>query len=219
MEKVEDSLKYKDWHAALTKQRIQIQKVEELHTVRKPNGSVLFTMLQMQAHDENGTPLLPTVLLRGHFVSVVTVLINKETKEELFLLVKQRRVGNGAIFYEHPAGMCDSEGDPVKVAYKEVEEETGLDIKDAKLVLLSDKMFYSSPGLLDEGGFYFCCEIEMESADIEKFRNKLTGADNEAEFIETTVCTLEETMQKLENAHAMLHLFVYLQYKNRLMIK
>ena len=42
-----------------------------------------------------------------------------------FVLVRQYRHGLGAITAEFPGGMCDEGEDPVKSAYRELEEETG----------------------------------------------------------------------------------------------
>jgi hypothetical protein len=81
-------------------------------------------------------------------------------------------VANGDIFYEHPAGMCDSEPDPWKVAVKEVEEETGLKITRDNLRLLHAEPLYSSAGLLDEAGYFFACDIPLSKEEIDTYRDK-----------------------------------------------
>jgi 8-oxo-dGTP pyrophosphatase MutT (NUDIX family) len=151
------------------------------------------------------------VLLRGHFVSVVTVLIDSSTNEKYFLLVKQRRVANGSIFFEHPAGMCDNEIDPYKVAIKEVMEETGLTIFKEDLHLLWDKPLYSSPGLLDEAGYFFYCEVKLDSKELNSFRNKITGAKDENEHIETFLCPSHDILKYIENSNGVLASLLYLQ--------
>ena len=128
MENLGDSLKYQQWRRQLHKNNIQLNGLEELHLVRKRGGEVLFALLRMAAQAPNGEPLLPVVLLRGHFVGVLTCLKDKATGEERFLMVRQRRVGTGAVMLEHPAGMVDNTKDPYAVAITEVEEETGLKI-------------------------------------------------------------------------------------------
>ena len=51
-----------------------------------------------------------------------------------FVLVRQYRHGLGAITAEFPGGMCDEGEDPVKSAYRELEEETGF--KTGKMTVL-----------------------------------------------------------------------------------
>ena len=211
MEKFEDSFKFKSWRDVLLKHKIKINSVKELHTVNKLNGEMLFTLVHIDAVDPDNHKLLPVVLIRGHFVAVVTCLIEKETGNKYFLLVKQRRVANGDIFYEHPAGMCDSEPDPWKVAVKEVEEETGLKITRDNLRLLHAEPLYSSAGLLDEAGYFFACEIPLSREEIDTYRDKSAGAADENEVIITHVCTLSEVFSLIRNTNGLLATYLYLQ--------
>ncbi|MBP7281533.1 MAG: NUDIX hydrolase [Leptospiraceae bacterium] len=211
MEKFEDSFKFKSWRETLVKNKIQINSIKELHTVNKRNGEVLFTLVHIDAVDPDNHKLLPVVLIRGHFVVVVTCLVEKETGNKYFLLVKQRRVANGDIFYEHPAGMCDSEPDPWKVAVKEVGEETGLKITRDNLRLLHPDPLYSSAGLLDEAGFFFACDIPLSREEIDSYRDKSAGALDENEVIVTHVCTLADVFGLIRNTNGLLatHLYVH----------
>lgn len=211
MEKLENSIKFLEWKRSLKDNGIKIFEIEEVKSIHKKNGELLFSLVKLNAEDSTGQKLLPMVLLRGHFVSVVTVLINRETKEKYFLLVKQRRVANGAIFYEHPAGMNDSELDPYKVALKEVREETGLEIKKEDLKFLYDKPLYSSPGLLDEAGYFFYCEIEMSTIDLDSYRDKKTGAIDESEHIETFLCPISDVFHYIVNSNGVLASLLYIQ--------
>ena len=211
MEKFEDSFKFKSWRNVLLKNQIKINSIKELHTVNKGNGEMLFTPVHIDAVDPDNHKLLPVVLIRGHFVSVVTCLIEKETGNKYFLLVKQRRVANGEIFYEHPAGMCDSEPDPWKVAVKEVGEETGLQITRDNLRLLHPDPLYSSAGLLDEAGYFFACDIPLSRKEIDTFRDKPAGAIDENEVIITHVCTLSEVFSLIRNTNGLLATYLYLQ--------
>ncbi len=211
MEKFEDSFKFKSWRDVLLKHNIKINSIKELHTVNKGNGEMLFTLVHIDAVDPDNHKLLPVVLIRGHFVSVVTCLVEKETGNKYFLLVKQRRVANGDIFYEHPAGMCDSEPDPWKVAIKEVGEETGLQITRDNLRMLHPEPLYSSAGLLDEAGYFFACDIPLSREEIDTYRNKSAGAIDENEVIVTHVCTLSEVFTLIRNTNGLLATHLYLQ--------
>jgi 8-oxo-dGTP pyrophosphatase MutT (NUDIX family) len=211
MQNLKSTVKFLEWEKSLLSNNIKIDNIEEKYNVYKKNGELLFALIHLKATDNEGIPLLPMVLLRGHFVSVVTVLIDSSTNEKYFLLVKQRRVANGSIFFEHPAGMCDNEIDPYKVAIKEVMEETGLTIFKEDLHLLWDKPLYSSPGLLDEAGYFFYCEVKLDSKELNSFRNKITGAKDENEHIETFLCPSNDILKYIENSNGVLASLLYLQ--------
>ncbi len=209
MQSLEESLKYRNWIRSLADQNITVHGIRELQTIRKPGGELLFTLLQVSATDAEGNDLLPTVLLRGHFVSVMTILADRETGEEFLLLVKQRRVGNGAVFFEHPAGMCDSESDPFEVAVKEISEETGLAVARDQLRLLNQDPLYSSPGLIDEAGYFFFCRIELSRDEINSFSDRSTGDTAEHERIRTHVCPIAEVKPLLKNTGSLVNWYLY----------
>ena len=213
MQDLKDSLKYQQWENGLRKNEIDLRKMEEVATIRKGNGEVLFSMVRIDAVPPNGEPLLPIALLRGHFVGVLVSLFNPETEQEHFLMVSQRRVATGGPMLEHPAGMVDSTKDPFEVAMTEVREETGLEVKREDLVLLRDKVLYSSPGLLDEGGYFFGVRLEVTEADLERLNDNSQGHGNEGEFIQTMVLTREEAMQMSTVANALLHFYLWDDYK------
>jgi 8-oxo-dGTP pyrophosphatase MutT (NUDIX family) len=216
MEQLEDSLKYQQWRQTLEANQIQIHHIEILNLTHKPNGEILFAKLKVDARDKNGEKLLPIVLLRGHFVSVLTCLKSVETGREYLLLVKQYRIANGAVSYEHPAGMFDSETDPLAVAVKEVKEETGLQIEATQLVRLNENLLFTSAGLLDEGGYLFYCEITLPQAEIDRFQDKKAGAVGENEHINTCICPIEEAQSLMNSVVSQLNLFLYWQAKRSL---
>ena len=215
MEKLEDSLKYQQWKALLDAEGIDVRSIEELHVVRKRKGDVLFALLKMDAVAPNGEPLLPIALLRGHFVGVLVSLIEKETGEEFFLMVRQRRVGTGAVMLEHPAGMVDNTKDPWEVAITEVREETGVEIGREQLVLLDERVLYSSPGLIDEGGYFFATQLRLSRAEIQALGDNSQGHGTEGEFIETVVLSRADAMAETSVANAQLHFYLWETWQAR----
>ena len=212
MQPLEDSLKFQTWKNAIESNGVELQGYEELQTVRKPKGDVLFSLLKIKANAPEGNPVLPIVMLRGAFVTILTALIDQETGEEFHLLVRQRRVANGALFYEHPAGMCDGFADPYEIALIEVEEETGLKISRDQLNLLVPEPIYSSPGLLDEGGWFFSCRLPMPRTEIDALHLASNGQPGEGEFIHTYVAQPHEVPSLVRNASGLLLHFLYQQY-------
>lgn len=216
MQTLEESLKYQQWLKFLQENAISVREVKPLHLVHKPNGEIIFALIEVDAEDQKGEKLLPIALLRGHFVSIVTVLIEQETANKYLLLVRQYRIANGEYTYEHPAGMLDSQTDPWAVAIKEIEEETGLKVSKEQLRLLNQKLLYASPGLLDEGGYLFACEIEMPKNQIDELRDKITGAVGEREFIRTHICSIEEAIPLMSSLTAQLNLMLYLYPQHKI---
>lgn len=212
MQLLEESLKYRMWLKSLADEHITVHRVREIQTIRKPGGEVIFSLLNIDATDPDGHALLPTVMLRGHFVSVMTILADQDTGEEWLLMVRQRRVGSGALFYEHPAGMCDSDSDPFETAVKEIREETGLIISRGQLNLLNNDLLYSSPGLIDEAGFFFSCRIELDRSDIDSFRGRQTGETGEREVINTFVCPLSEAKKFMRNTNSLINWYLYFEF-------
>ncbi len=209
MQALEDSLKYQQWKSTLSENGVTVSRMEELHSIRKPNGELLFSMVKMDATAADGQKLLPVALLRGHFVSVLIVFIDKDTQARYVLLVKQYRVANGAICYEFAAGMCDSESDPLAVAVKEVKEETGFEVQREQLHAMNQQMIFSSPGLLDEGGYLYWCEIELTHAEMQAFHDKTAGAAGEQEFIQTEVVPIGKVLGLVNSMTSIAQILMY----------
>lgn len=213
VEPLHDSPKFRFWKQSLADHGCELNGVEPLHTVRKRDGSILFALLHADAVAPEGHKLLPVAMLRGHFVSVLTCLVDRVTGERFLVLVRQRRVANGALFYEHPAGMMDQSADPVAVALAELREETGLVVDREELVQLNVDPLYSSPGLLDEGGYFFYVEKEMDRSQIDSYDNRATGDGGEGEHIVTRVVRPAEAYHLIKNTNGLLHLFLYEAHK------
>ncbi len=210
MELVERSQKFQKWKNNLIANHIVLEHYDVLDAITKPDGSLLFAFLSAKMRTPEGKYLPPLVFLRGDFVSVLIHFYATDTEKDYTILVKQRRVATGGFFFEFPAGMCDETSDPFEVARKEVQEETGIYIRRKDLKLIARKTFFSSPGLLDEAGYYFACKISLPEADILKFSNQEHGEVSENEHIFTRVVPLNEAVNYLQNVHGMLHWKMYM---------
>jgi ADP-sugar diphosphatase len=211
METLNHSLKYRQWHEQLASHGIVIRGEQTLSLVNKPNGELLFAFLKATNNTPEDQQIPPVVLLRGHFVSVLTILNAVDNGNQYLLMVEQRRIANGAFFLEHPAGMCDNDLDPIAVAAKELEEETGLIVPPAQIHLLNEEMLYSSPGLLDEGGYFCCTRLFLSQAEIDALNGKKCGSAHENEYIRLRVLTFAEATSLTRSANAMLNIFLYWQ--------
>ena len=127
-------------------------------------------------------------------------------QEKYVLLTVQPRPAAGALsFAEIPAGMLDDAGSFVGGAAKEIEEETGLKVKDEDLLDMTalamqgqdnaeelQKGVYTTPGGCDEFIPIFLYQKRLPRSELQKFQGKLTGLRDEGEKITLKVVKLND---------------------------
>jgi ADP-sugar diphosphatase len=205
------------WEGALRRENWSIDSLRPLNVLGRqgggehaaPSALPLFALLEARGTDPEGKPLLPYVLLRGSASVVVPVCINRDTGARRFLMIHQRRVGNGALSLEFPAGMIDGNDDPSVTALRELEEETGVRADPSALVPLWDKGLCSSPGLSDEAVYFFAAEITLDDAAFHALEGGAAGHAHEGEHITTTLKTFAEAAPEITSLQPMLGFFLY----------
>ena len=217
-EKLTDSHKYKVWHKNLVRNGLSVHGVTELYTKHRHNGEILFSMVNLDASLPEGGKILPLCMIKGEVVTVLVCFIDKETRERHLLLVKQRRICDGSMLYEHPAGMVDKDDKPLAVAIKEVKEETGLVVTESQVIALNQAPWYPSTGTCDEAMYFFCCELEMTKEEMSAYHDKFMGVENENECIITEIVPLKQAMTLITNTNGLLNIFLYLQHKGEIVV-
>lgn len=212
-EKLTDSYKFQVWKNNVEKNGLTIHHVEELWVKHRYNGEALFGLVNMDASLPEGGKIPPVCFVKGQVVSVLVCLIDKDTKEKFLLLVKQRRICDGSLMYEQPAGMVDKDDKPLDVAVREVEEETGLQVRHEQVIALNTEPLYPSSGTCDEAMYFFCCEIEMTHEEMFAYHEKTTGMQHEHEAIQTELVSIPKAMKIIGNSNGLLNIYMYLQYK------
>jgi ADP-sugar diphosphatase len=211
--------KVKQYRKMLEDAGCRIRGLKPLTLLHKRNGELLFGMFEVDAVDPAGNKLLPYVLVRGHACVIVPVVRNADTGEERFLMVRQRRTGNGQLCLEFPAGMLDREiDDPMGVARREVEEETGLKLDRSQFFPLHDKPLFSSVGLQDEAVLYYGCRAELCDKEYRAFEGRISGSKAEGEHIQVTLMTREQAEKEATSLQVMLGFCLYqrlINSKNR----
>lgn len=210
-EQVQDAHKFKNWKKNIEANGLKVNGVEEKFTRRRYNGEVLFSLLMLDAETPEGDKIPPVCFLKGEVVSVLVCLIDEKTSEKHLLLVKQRRICNGAMIYEHPAGIVDGTKTPLEIAVQEVKEETGLEVSENQLIsLTNDGPYFPSTGTSDEAMYMFFCELRISKAEIDAFNDKNMGTDYEFERIITQVVPFAEGHRLIKNSNGVLQNFLYL---------
>lgn len=170
-----------------------------------------FVKFQAQITNDKGEYLPGAVFMRGGAVAMLLVLQPDDVPEadegeKHVLLTVQPRIAAGSLaFAEIPAGMLDDAGSFSGGAAKEIEEETGLVVKDEELIDLTalalqneenaenlQKGVYTTPGGCDEFVPIFLHQKRISREELDEFRGKLTGLRNEGEKITLKVVKLAD---------------------------
>lgn len=182
--RLQGSPKFRHWKRTVEANGCVVGKVDLIADLPKRDGTILFALIKADVRDPEGRPLPGYALLRGHAVVVVTEVVNRDTGEKRFLMIRQRRIGSGAETLEFPAGMTDEHiDDPLAVALKELEEETGLTARPDQMIPLCPRPLYSSSGLNDEAIWFYGCSLELPGERYHALQDGETGKAEEGEFI------------------------------------
>lgn len=210
MEKLAEAHKFQLWKSHLLRNGLKIEDIEEVYTRRNHNGEVLFSLLMLDAETPEGNKIPPICFLKGEVVTVLVCLIDQETREKYLVLVRQRRIAEGAVTYEHPAGMVDNTKTPLQIAVQEVYEETGLSVGEEQLrAVFHNRRLFPSTGTSDECMYLFFTELELSRREILELSGRKTGVDDEN--ITTLVLPFEEAHQKMNNTNCILLNLAYLK--------
>ena len=195
----------------MVKNGLVINRIDELYSRRNHEGQILFSLVYTDATTPEGNKIPPICFIKGEVVCVLTCLIDQQTKEKYLLLVQQRRICDGSMTYEHPAGMLDSESDAAAVAAREVWEETGIEVSADSLVQLYKDPCFPSTGTSDEAMYFFYCELEMTSQKIKSYHDKEMGLLSDHEYIKTFVVPFVEGHKLINNVNGILLDYLYLK--------
>ena len=114
-------------------------------------------------------PLLSEEEFKEMYPDAVTciVIIKTPDAEPRLLLTKEFRYPIGQFLLSPPAGLLDkadleSENAVLSAAKREIEEETGLVLKDSDRLYKVNPLCFSSPGMTDEGNALACAVVEAD---------------------------------------------------------
>jgi ADP-sugar diphosphatase len=204
------------WKEQVTDAGCTIKSLSPLHLLHKKNGDLLFALLKAEAISAEDTRLPDIIFIRGDACLIVPLIRNRDTGEERFLMIRQRRIGSGMMSLEFPAGMLDDEtGNPRGVAARELAEETGIEVPANELFPLCKRKLFSSVGASDEGIFYFGCIRDLDDTAYRALAGRQGGNPDEQEHIQATLMTGEEAINEASSGQVRLGLYLFEEYRNR----
>ena len=100
----------------------------------------------------------------------VAVVLHLPGNETRLLMFYEYRYPVGQYLLSPVAGLLDPEDreceDPlVSAAVREIQEETGLTVKETDRIRVVNPCGYASPGMSDESNAFLCAEITLDSLD------------------------------------------------------
>jgi 8-oxo-dGTP pyrophosphatase MutT (NUDIX family) len=207
---MEQAPKFRHWARTVEEAGCTLHGVKPLAVLPRHNGEVLFALLDADIESPEGGRLPGYLFLRGDACIVVPLLRNRDSGEERYLMVRQRRIGHGQVSLEFPAGMVDSEvDDPAGVALNELHEETGLRVEREALTPLAPYPLYSSPGGSDEAIHYYGCVVELSDEEYRSFEGRLREHEEENERITVTLRTRKEAERQMRSLQARLGFYLF----------
>jgi 8-oxo-dGTP pyrophosphatase MutT (NUDIX family) len=213
---LENEPKVHAWIRLVNDAGCAIAKIDPLAVLHKKNGELLFALLDADVRSPEGHGLPNFVFIRGDACLIVTLIKNRDTGEERFLMVRQRRIGNGSLSLEFPAGMLDADiNDPAGVAARELAEETGIHVAAADLFPLCGQKLFSSAGASDEGIYYFGCIKEIDTAAWRSLDGRAGGNPAEGERISAALVSRKEAEAEATSLQARLGFFLFDEYRKK----
>jgi 8-oxo-dGTP pyrophosphatase MutT (NUDIX family) len=201
------------WEKSLRDAGCAIGPVKPLSLLHKKNGELLFALCDADVDDPQGNKLPRYIFIRGNACIVIPLVRNSDTGEERFLMIRQRRIGNGMENLEFPAGMLDRSVDAVRdVAVRELREETGLVVSPDDLRELHNSPLYSSAGASDEGIYYFGCIVSLSGEDFKALDGRVAGNRADGERITVVLCTRDAAESGTASLQARLGLYLFAEY-------
>ena len=141
-----------------------------LYDLQYAEGKHYFEASRREAEDlvvrkpaQEAASMLPDAVT----IAVVLHLPGNKTR---LLMTYEYRYPIGQFLLSPVAGLLDpedkSDTDPlVSAAIREIQEETGLHVKDTDKVCVLNPCAFSSPGMTDESNAFLCAEITLDSLD------------------------------------------------------
>jgi 8-oxo-dGTP pyrophosphatase MutT (NUDIX family) len=196
MDALQSAPKMINWVSKLDKTQMEVRSITitdiDWFSAKPDPNKLGFVKVSVDATDKTtGKKILSNIVfIRGDAVAILIIVKVKSSRgriTEYVLLCEQMRLPTGGRQREICAGMMDSEGNIASVALKEIEEETGFQIKNVSELISLGSMYPSQGGCDEEIHLYawttMITEEEFEQKLSKVFGNSLEGEEIKLSFV------------------------------------
>ncbi|KAK8945263.1 hypothetical protein KSP40_PGU018651 [Platanthera guangdongensis] len=189
--------------------RVEVQGVDMF------GNNIGFLKFKAEVFDkQTGLKVPGIVFARGPSVAVLILLESKGVT--YVVLTEQVRVPVGKLILEIPAGMVDDGGDVIGTAVREVEEETGINLKVQDMVSLTAFLdpgtgcrIFPSPGGCDEELSIFLYKGNADEEVIKALQGKEMGLREHGELIKVHIVPYNKLWRITADAKALTAVTLY----------
>jgi len=192
---------YKSWEKKLKSNGVDIKNITVIGEVSRDQESIFATLIDCTLTTSEGISLPRLLILQSDGIMVIPVLNCVDDQTIYTLMVEQRRIVDGGISTEFPAGSVNAlEEDPYHSAIQEIEEELGISISKAELNLLTQEPIISCSVFSSSVTYYFYFEKSVTKSFLLEMDGLETGCYHEQEHIKVKVKKMSEVASGNVNA-------------------
>ena len=185
---MKDSNVLTHWKFLLWKSRIEaaqcrLESVKVCHVVAKDESDFYSAFIECTLVTGEGNRMHRGLMLRGPAVVVIPVIRVQGRSEPQTLTVLQRRVGNGEMTQEFPAGSIDAGQDAEQAAIQELQEELGLKVQRSELIQLTETPLLALTSACDEAVAWYATKLTMTEDQYMAYSGTRTGIEAHGEHI------------------------------------
>lgn len=222
LEAISNSPKFKNWVDKIDKNIIRINEFIvsdcDFFGPVKPDKLGFVKGRGIGIEVKNGKPIASNIVfIRGGSVAVLIVVTILETRQKKVILCKQLRFPSGCELIEACAGMLDDQVEDAKVegvAFKELREETGFDVRACDLIKLG-KIIPSGGGCDEEISLY-AWEGNITQVEYYKKLSSVFGEGNESIQLKSYPFeTFDDVLDEIKDVKAECCWRRYLKFKSK----
>jgi 8-oxo-dGTP pyrophosphatase MutT (NUDIX family) len=210
-----DDPRFKKWKKRVEANGSRVQNVNILGFVPRGEGRPIAIFIDCVLETAEGVEIPRYIVIRGDSVVIVPMLVCNETNTVYTMLVEQRRIVDGGITTEFPAGGVLGEAADLRLsASQEIREELSLTIPPDELIPLADKPIKINPSMSDDLVTFFYFRQEVTPAFLEEADGRATGCHAEGEFIRIKICPMA-TVARIPTSSTLIGIKLLEQKLNR----
>lgn len=182
----------KRWRERIESNGNEVLHLEVLASVYRNGSQLVGSFLDTVLLTSEGQKIARCFIMKGDSVVVVPVLICDDDCVYT-LMVEQRRIIDGGLALEFPAGSLDkSSDDPRETACREVKEELHLTIAAGDMLPLADRPVKVNTSSSADLVYFFYFQQNVTRLFIEDMEGHITGCHEDNEYIRVRVRKMSE---------------------------